>query len=221
MENYNVTDLTQQLQDMREEYDGTPLRKADLSECPFEQFTTWLFDAQEAKVPDPNACSLATVDKDSKPMARAVLLKGLEDNKFTFYTNYKSRKARHLANNPHATLHFPWFSMERQVVVSGRVEKVAVDKSEEYFQSRPLMSKLGAWASQQSESLDSRETLERAFLEARAQQGEEPAKPEYWGGYALEPTLIEFWQGGQSRLHDRFMYELQEDDQWSVNRFYP
>jgi pyridoxamine 5'-phosphate oxidase len=118
-------------------------------------------------------------------------------------------------------MHFPWFSMERQVVVSGRVEKVAVGQSVEYFQSRPLMSKLGAWASRQSESLDSRETLERSFLEAREQQGEQPAKPDHWGGYALEPVLIEFWQGGQSRLHDRFIYELGENGHWNIQRFYP
>ena len=216
-----MTDLTQQLQDMREEYDGTPLRKADMDACPFAQFSNWLLDAQKAKVPDPNACSLATVDSESKPMARAVLLKGLEEEKFTFYTNYNSRKAKHLEGNPYATMHFPWFSMERQVVVSGRVEKVAVGQSVEYFQSRPLMSKLGAWASRQSKSLDSRETLERSFLEAREQQGEQPAKPDHWGGYALEPVLIEFWQGGQSRLHDRFIYELGENGHWNIQRFYP
>ena len=150
-ENLTVTDLTQQLQDMREEYDGVPLRKSDLSECPLAQFSNWLLDAQRAKVADPNACSLSTVDESGAPMARAVLLKGLEFGKFSFYTNYKSRKAKHLEINPMATMHFPWFSLERQVIVSGSVEKVSVDQSEEYFNSRPLMSRLGAWASQQSE----------------------------------------------------------------------
>jgi pyridoxamine 5'-phosphate oxidase len=217
-----VTDLTQQLQDMREEYDGKPLFKADLDDCPFAQFSSWLIEAQQAKVPDPNACSLGTVDENAKPMARAVLLKGMEDEMFTFYTNYKSRKARHLENNPYATMHFPWFSMERQVIVSGKVTKVAVDQSDEYFQSRPLMSRLGAWASRQSEVLDSRETLEKAFIDARDKLGEQPEKPPHWGGYALEPDSIEFWQGGPSRLHDRFIYRLTNGENlWNVERFYP
>ena len=139
---------------------GTPLRKADMNSCPFSQFSAWLLDAQNEKIPDPNACSLCTVDQDSKPMSRAVLLKGLEEEQFIFYTNYKSRKARHLEQNPHATMHFPWFSIERQVIVAGRVTKLTTDQSEEYFNSRPSMSKLGAWASQQSEPLASREALE-------------------------------------------------------------
>ena len=217
-----MTDLTQQLQDMREEYDGKPLFKTDLDDCPFAQFSSWLIEAQQAKVPDPNACSLGTVDENAKPMARAVLLKGMEDEMFTFYTNYKSRKARHLENNPYATMHFPWFSMERQVIVSGKVTKVAVDQSDEYFQSRPLMSRLGAWASRQSEVLDSRETLEKAFIDARDKLGEQPEKPPHWGGYALEPDSIEFWQGGPSRLHDRFIYRLTNGENlWNVERFYP
>ena len=220
-ESLKVTDLTQQLQDMREEYDGVPLRKSDLNECPLAQFSAWLLDAQQAKVADPNACSLSTVDESGAPMARAVLLKGLEAGKFSFYTNYKSRKAKHLEVNPMATMHFPWFSLERQVVVSGSVQKVSVDQSEEYFNSRPLMSRLGAWASQQSEVLDSRETLEKAFLKAREKLGEEPAKPSHWGGFALNPHSIEFWQGGPNRLHDRFIYTLQANKKWLLKRFYP
>ena len=216
-----MTDLTQQLQDMREEYKGTPLRKADMNSCPFSQFSAWLLDAQNEKIPDPNACSLCTVDQDSKPMSRAVLLKGLEEEQFIFYTNYKSRKARHLEQNPHATMHFPWFSIERQVIVAGRVTKLTTDQSEEYFNSRPSMSKLGAWASQQSEPLASREALEESFLKAREKWGENPPKPPHWGGFALEPESIEFWQGGPSRLHDRFIYSMNSDQSWSMNRFYP
>lgn len=216
-----MTDLTQQLQDMREEYEGTPLRMDDLNSSPFIQFSTWLLDAQNERIPDPNACSLCTVDQDSKPMSRAVLLKGLEEEKFIFYTNYKSRKAKHLEQNPNATMHFPWFSLERQVVVLGRVTKLAIEKSEDYFNSRPAMSKLGAWASQQSEPLESREALEESFLKAREKWGENPPKPPHWGGFALEPESIEFWQGGPSRLHDRFIYSINPDQSWSVNRFYP
>ena len=206
---------------MREEYKGTPLRKADMNSCPFSQFSSWLLDAQNEKIPDPNACSLCTVDQDSKPMSRAVLLKGLEEEQFIFYTNYKSRKARHLEQNPHATMHFPWFSIERQVIVAGRVTKLTTDQSEEYFNSRPSMSKLGAWASQQSEPLASREALEESFLKAREKWGENPPKPPHWGGFALEPESIEFWQGGPSRLHDRFIYSMNSDQSWSMNRFYP
>ena len=170
---------------MREEYEGTPLRKNDLNSCPFVQFSAWLLDAQKEKIPDPNACSLCTVDSDSKPMSRAVLLKGIEEEKFIFYTNYNSRKAKHLMENPYATMHFPWFSIERQVVVAGRVSKVAEDKSEEYFNSRPSMSKLGAWASLQSKPLESREALEESFVKAREKWGDQPPKPPHWGGFAL------------------------------------
>ena len=206
---------------MREEYDGTPLRKADMNACPFSQFSDWLTEAHKAGVPDPNACSLCSVDEDSRPMARAVLLKGMDDEKFIFYTNYQSRKARQLLKNPHATMHFPWFSMERQVVVSGKVEKVDSAVSEEYFSSRPLMSKLGAWASRQSEELDSRETLERSFLEAKEKWGEDPPKPGHWGGYSLNPDSIEFWQGGPSRLHDRFIYQRDSPSEWIIQRHFP
>lgn len=216
-----MTDLTQQLQDMREEYDGVPLRKSELAKCPLTQFSIWLKDAQNADIFDPNACSLSTVDDCGAPAARAVLLKGLESGKFSFYTNYNSRKAKHLEVNPQATMHFPWFSLERQVVVSGSVEKVSINQSEAYFNSRPLMSRLGAWASQQSEALDSRETLEKKFLEAREKMGDDPSRPEHWGGYALNPHSIEFWQGGPNRLHDRFIYKLESDQNWILNRFYP
>jgi len=216
-----VTDLTKQLQNMREEYEGTPLRKNELNSCPFVQFSAWLLDAQKEKIPDPNACSLCTVDSDSKPMSRAVLLKGIEEKKFIFYTNYNSRKAKHLMENPYATMHFPWFSIERQVVVAGRVSKVAEDKSEEYFNSRPSMSKLGAWASLQSKPLESREALEESFVKAREKWGEQPPKPPHWGGFALDAESIEFWQGGPARLHDWFIYSKNAGKEWSINRFYP
>ncbi len=216
-----MNDLSKQLQDMREEYENTPLRKKDLKECPFSQFSEWLQDARDKQIADPNACSLATVDENNKPMARAVLLKGMENEKFTFYTNYNSRKAKHMDITPFATMHFPWFSMERQVVVFGRVQKLDEDQSDKYFQSRPLNSRLGAWASMQSEPLDSRETLEKAFIKALEDRGEQPPKPPHWGGYALEPESIEFWQGGPSRLHDRFIYQRNSSDDWLVNRFFP
>ena len=216
-----MTDKNEQLREMREEYDSAPLRKRDLKDCPLEQFSLWLEEAVGAGIPDSNACSLASVDDDSRPVARAVLLKGLEDGCFVFYTNFNSRKALQLRKSPWASMHFPWFAMQRQVVVTGKVIPLDDSKSEEYFRSRPYFSKLGAWASKQSDDLDSRETLEKAFIEAREKYGEDPPKPSHWGGLALKPETIEFWQGGPHRLHDRFLFERTEPNSWSTRRLYP
>lgn len=216
-----MTDWNGQLREMREEYDSIPLRKSDMKACPLEQFSIWLEEATEAGIPDCNACSLASVDEESRPVARAVLLKGMEADCFVFYTNFNSRKAMQLRNSPWASMHFPWFAMQRQVVVTGKVSLLDESTSEDYFRSRPSLSKLGAWASRQSEDLDSRETLEKSFLEAREKYGEDPPKPPHWGGLALEPETIEFWQGGPHRLHDRFLFERSESNGWSVRRLYP
>ena len=162
-------------------------------------------EAVDGGVYDPNACSLATVDQSGAPTARAVLLKGLENGKFVFYSNYNSRKAGHLLSNPKVSMHFPWFSMQRQVAVLGEVSKVEDSMADEYFQSRPLLSRIGAWASEQSKPLDNRETLEKSFLKAQEMYGEHPPRPPHWGGYYLDPHSIEFWQGGPNRLHDRFL----------------
>ena len=205
---------------MREHYDQPPLRRADLSGCPFEQFSKWLEDAVKAEIYDPNACSLATVDGEGRPVSRAVLLKALEDEQFVFYTNYQSRKSSHLDQNPNTCMHFPWFALQRQVIVTGKVEKIGADRAEEYFLSRPLESKLGAWASRQSELVDSREALEKTYLEMQEKFGDNPPKPPHWGGFALIPETIEFWQGGPSRLHDRFMYSL-ENNHWNIERLNP
>ena len=163
-----MSSITEDLHAMREHYDQPPLRRADLSGCPFEQFSKWLEDAVKAEIYDPNACSLATVDGEGRPVSRAVLLKALEDEQFVFYTNYQSRKSSHLDQNPNTCMHFPWFALQRQVIVTGKVEKIDADRAEEYFLSRPLESKLGAWASRQSERVDSRESLEKTYLEMRA-----------------------------------------------------
>lgn len=221
MNNCNVSDFTKQLEEMREEYDGDPLRKSDLNPDPIIQFSEWLNFAKKEGIADPNACVLSTVDKNSAPMARAVLLKGLEGENFIFYTNYKSRKARHMDRNPSVVMHFPWFSIERQVVVSGVVEKIESSQSDEYFHSRPLLSRLGALASEQSMPLDSRESLEKSFLSVREKWGDKPERPNHWGGYSLAPTKIEFWQGGPNRLHDRFIYERISPGLWEINRYYP
>ena len=216
-----MTDWNEQIRAMREEYDSAPLRKSDLRNCPLEQFSLWMDEASGAGLPDSNACSLATTDKDSKPVARAVLLKGLEDGCFVFYTNFNSRKSGQLTASPFASMHVPWFSMQRQVTVTGKVEKIEESKADEYFLSRPHLSKLGAWASKQSETLDSRETLERAFLDAREKFGDDPPRPPHWGGFALKPDTIEFWQGGPHRLHDRFLFERGEGESWEMRRLYP
>ena len=214
--------ISKDLQAMREHYDQEPLRRSDLSACPYEQFSTWLSDAVEKKIYDPNACSLATVDKEGHPSARAVLLKGMEEGGFSFYTNNNSRKASHLENNPNASIHFPWFALQRQVVVIGVVSKLGEQIAEDYFQSRPSLSKLGAWASQQSEEVDSRESLEKAFLEAKEKWGDDPPKPPHWGGFSLSPVSIEFWQGGPNRLHDRFIYSRhQGGEEWNIQRLNP
>jgi pyridoxamine 5'-phosphate oxidase len=215
-----MSSITEDLHAMREHYDQPPLRRADLSGCPFEQFSKWLEDAVKAEIYDPNACSLATVDGEGRPVSRAVLLKALEDEQFVFYTNYQSRKSSHLDQNPNTCMHFPWFALQRQVVVTGKVEKIDADRAEEYFLSRPLESKLGAWASRQSERVDSRESLEKTYLEMQEKFGDNPPKPPHWGGFALIPETIEFWQGGPSRLHDRFMYSL-ENNHWTVQRLNP
>ena len=215
-----MSSITEDLHAMREHYDQPPLRRADLSGCPFEQFSKWLEDAVKAEIYDPNACSLATVDGEGRPVSRAVLLKALEDEQFVFYTNYQSRKSSHLDQNPNTCMHFPWFALQRQVIVTGKVEKIAADRAEEYFLSRPLESKLGAWASRQSERVDSRESLEKTYLEMQEKFGDNPPKPPHWGGFALIPETIEFWQGGPSRLHDRFMYSL-ENNHWTVQRLNP
>ena len=215
-----MSSITEDLHAMREHYDQPPLRRADLSGCPFEQFSKWLEDAVKAEIYDPNACSLATVDGEGHPVSRAVLLKALEDEQFVFYTNYQSRKSSHLDQNPNTCMHFPWFALQRQVIVTGKVEKIDADRAEEYFLSRPLESKLGAWASRQSERVDSREALEKTYLEMQEKFGDNPPRPPHWGGFALTPETIEFWQGGPSRLHDRFMYSL-ENNHWTVQRLNP
>jgi len=215
-----MNDFNQSLQDLRESYDQEPLRRSHLSTDPVVQFQKWMQNAIDAKVYDPNACSLATVDSSGRPVARAVLLKGLEQGKFVFYSNYNSRKASHLEGNPNVSMHFPWFSMQRQVTVLGEVTKVADSLAEEYFQSRPYLSRIGAWASEQSQPLDSRESLEKSFLEAKQKYGDSPPRPPHWGGYYLHPRSIEFWQGGPNRLHDRFLYQYSQE-QWTITRLNP
>lgn len=210
------------LQSMRREYLQGHLRRKDLNPDPLEQFSTWLAQAVEMQLDDPTAMVVATVAEDGQPSQRIVLLKSVDERGFIFYTNYESRKARELDNNPRVSLHFPWNRIERQVLVGGTIEKVAPAQSAQYFHSRPRESQLGAWASKQSQEVPSRDALMAQFYQAQSQyEGKEIPAPEFWGGYRVVPTEVEFWQGGAHRMHDRFHYTLDEKGQWQIARLCP
>jgi pyridoxamine 5'-phosphate oxidase len=188
---------------MRSEYTGE-LTEQGLAGTWLEQFATWFADAVEAGLPEPNAMLLATADGSGQPSARTVLLKGYDQRGFTFFTNYESRKGTDLAQNPRASLVFPWYSLHRQVIVIGGVEKVSREETEEYFAVRPRGAQVGAWASPQSRVIRSRDELQ-ARVEEVAARGELSAPP-HWGGFRVSPDEVEFWQGRESRLHDRLRY---------------
>jgi pyridoxamine 5'-phosphate oxidase len=199
------------------------LTKDNIDASPIRQFRRWYDEVRANGVSEQDAISttLATATKDGRPSARIVLLKSFSDLGFVFFTNYLSRKAKELSENPRASLLFYWPQLWRQVRIEGRVEKISAADSEAYFQSRPLGSKLGAWASNQSEIVENRETLEARFGELEKRFGEKVPRPEHWGGYRLRPNSIEFWQGRDNRLHDRLRYRLQRDGSWLIERLAP
>ena len=199
------------------------LTKDNVDANPVRQFHAWYDEVRAQGVSEQDAISmtLTTATKDGQPSARVVLLKSFDDSGFVFFTNYQSRKGAELAENPRACLLFYWSQLWRQVRIEGVIEKVSPAESEEYFQSRPMGSKLGAWASNQSEVVANRETLEARFVEAQERFGEEVPRPAHWGGYRLKPESIEFWQGRDNRLHDRLRYGLQEDGAWVIERLAP
>lgn len=209
------------LRDIRTQYDRTGLTESEAGDDPFSLFRRWFDDVLAANLPDPNAFTLATCTPAGRPGARIVLLKGLDERGFTFFTNYNSRKGREIAANPHVALCFYWHSLERQVRVEGTIEMVSGSESDEYYAVRPLGSRLGAWASPQSEIVPDRETLAREMsdLEARF-AGTEPPRPSHWGGYRVTPEVIEFWQGRPNRLHDRIRF-TRTPTGWSRDRLAP
>ncbi|PWT74687.1 MAG: pyridoxamine 5'-phosphate oxidase [Proteobacteria bacterium] len=206
--------------DLRREYAKESLDESDVSPDPFQQFARWFGESFRAELPDPNAMVLATVGRSGRPSARTVLLKGCDERGLVFFTNYESRKGQDLLFNPQASLLFVWLELERQVRAEGRVERASEDESDEYFRSRPLDSRLGAWASPQSQTVPDRHAIEERFAEAARLHGDDPLRPPYWGGYRLIPDQFEFWQGRPSRLHDRIQYRLAKSA-WIIERLAP
>ena len=199
------------------------LTKSAIGPNPIRQFERWFADAKATGMSEQDATSMtaATADKDGQPSARIVLLKSFDEQGFVFYTNYDSRKGQELAENPRVCLLFYWSQLWRQVRIEGAVTKVSEAESEEYFQSRPLGSKVGAWASDQSQPVESRAQLEKRFDEFALKFADNVPRPPHWGGYRVKPEVVEFWQGRENRLHDRLRYSLQPDGSWSVERLAP
>ena len=208
--------------DHRRQYTLGGLRRADLAEDPVEQFVAWQDQAIAAGLADPTACVLATLQPDQTLRQRMVLMKGVDARGLVFYTNYQSGKAAALAEWDQASMLFPWNELDRQVSVSGAVERVSEEESDAYFASRPRDSQLGAWASAQSQEIENREALMQQLADVSARFGEgEIPRPPHWGGYRLVPITWEFWQGGENRLHDRFRYTRADSESWRVARLQP
>ena len=210
------------LAEIRKEYSKATLDFTNVASDPIHQFTKWFDEAINAKVLEPNAMSLATVSNDNRPSCRIVLLKGIEENKFLFYTNYQSHKGKELENNPVCALTFFWPELERQVRIEGVASRVGENQSMEYFQSRPLGAQVSAWASPQSSIIENRTILEERVkqIEKRFEGNKVLPRPHQWGGYAVEPHMIEFWQGRENRLHDRLEY-VRVEGSWKIHRLAP
>ena len=194
----------------------------DLNKNPFKQFESWFNDAINENLLEPNAFSLSTVGFDMMPSIRTVLLKYFDNEGFVFFTNYESKKAKQIEQNPKAAALFTWLALERQIKIEANIEKISKADSLKYFLSRPKGSQLGAWVSRQSETISSRALLEQKFDEMKRKfLNKEIPIPSFWGGYILKPIRIEFWQGGEDRLHDRFLYEIQENGNWTISRLAP
>lgn len=213
--------MNDKLADLRKSYERAELDEAMLAQTPTDQFRRWLDEALKAEVPEPNAMTVATVGADGRPSTRVVLIKDFDARGIVWYTNYESRKGQELALHPFAALQFHWVELERVVRIEGRVARVSDAESDAYYASRPLDSRLGAWASPQSQVISSRAVLVTNAAKAAVQHGLNPSRPPHWGGYRLVPDCWEFWQGRKSRLHDRMRYRLQADGHWLKERLAP
>ena len=211
----------QELAALRQDYSRHELSRSSVAPDPFEQFSVWFSEARTALILEPNAMMVGTCSPAGRPSGRTVLLKGFDTSGFTFYTNYKSAKARDLTANPNCFLHFLWKELERQVFIRGRAVKTSDKESDDYFAVRPYQSQIGAWASEQSSVIASREVLEQRFAEFkdRFPEGQVP-RPDFWGGFRVLPEQFEFWQGRPSRLHDRILYS-QVEGGWEISRLSP
>ncbi len=208
--------------DLRREYSNRGLRREELAPDPVTQFRAWFEEARNAGLPEPNAMSLATADAAGRVSSRTVLLKAFDERGFVFFTNYESRKSIQIAENPHAALLFAWLPLERQVSICGRAERIPHTESLAYFMSRPVGSRIGAWVSQQSRIISSRSLLEAKFQDmlGKFRNGKIPL-PGFWGGFRVVPDTIEFWQGRENRLHDRFLYSRSNGKTWQIDRLQP
>ena len=215
-----MTDKSRAIADLRKSYERDELDESASAADPLQQFERWFQQALAAELPEPNAMTVATVGADGRPSTRVVLIKGYDARGIVWYTNYESRKGRELAGNPHAALQFHWVELERVVRIEGRVEKVDGAESDAYFASRPLDSRIGAWASPQSQVIESRAVLVANAAKIGARYLLHPPRPPHWGGYCLEPEVWEFWQGRKSRLHDRLRYR-REAGAWVRERLAP
>lgn len=210
------------LSKLRKDYGKMGLDEKDLSPDPFKQFEKWFTEAANAEVLEPDAFTLSTVSAEGKPSSRIVLLRNFDQRGFTFYTNYESQKGRELEQNPHVAMNFFWTDLERQIRICGMAGKITVLESMDYFRSRPRASQIGAWASEQSRELLSREMLENRISEIEQKfHGKDVEKPPHWGGFLVKPASVEFWQGRPSRLHDRFLYTATGDGTWEIKRLNP
>jgi pyridoxamine 5'-phosphate oxidase len=217
-----MTEPNKDLADLRREYSTQPLRRTDLDSSPYRQFDRWFEEALEIEAMDANAMSIATVSSDGQPSLRTVLLKYYDETGFVFYTNLESRKAGEIGKNSRVAVLFYWHELHRQVKIHGRAEKITAAENLKYFLRRPLDSQLGAWVSRQSSVVSSRAILENKFDEMKRKfaDGKVPL-PSFWGGYRVAPASLEFWQGRESRLHDRFVYRQTDEKGWLIDRLAP